>query len=542
MVGKICDLKYIVVDTESDALLLENNLIKKYLPRYNVLLKDDKTYPWICIKNESFQRVFPTRNVRKDGSLYYGPYTSTTMIRTLLSFIKQLFQLRSCSLVLSNNNISSGKFKVCLEYHIGNCKGPCVGLQSELEYNITIDQIKSILKGNIQQVKSYLKEIMKEYADNYRFEQANEIKNKIEIIENFQSKSTIVNPSIHNVDVFSFVEDENVAVVNFLKIMDGCIIQSHTMEMVKRVEEEKTELLEMAIWDIRERFKSESKEILIPFEPEFNFPGVNMSVPQIGDKKKLIELSERNAQYYLNERNRNLESINPEARIERKLDTMKRDLGLKDRPVHIECFDNSNIQGTNPVASCVVFKNCIPCKREYRHFNIKTVVGPNDFASMEEIVFRRYRRVLDENLPLPQLIVIDGGKGQLHSAVNSLKKLEIFEKVIIIGIAKRLEEIYFPGDSIPIYLDKKSETLKVIQQIRDEAHRFGISFHRDKRSEAMINSRLKSIPGIGDKTIELLFSKYTSLSVIKKSEKSEIIELIGKKRAELLFEFFKSPN
>ncbi len=543
MVEKVYDIKYIVVETESDALLLENNLIKKYLPRYNVLLKDDKTFPWICINNENFPRVYSTRNVKKDGSFYFGPYTSSVMVRTLLSFVRQLFPLRTCALNLTDIDIASGKFKICLEYHIGNCKGPCTGLQTEQDYNETIEQIKNILKGNLHQVKSFLRDTMKTFSDNYNFEQAEAIRQKIQIIENFQSKSTIVNPAINNVDVFSLVEDKNVTVVNYLKIMDGAIIQSHIVELVKRLDENKNDLMELAIWDIRKKLNSESKEIIVSFIPEFELPGVSMFVPKIGDKRKLLDLSERNAKYYLMERNRNIENNNPEIRIERILETMKKDLHLNDIPLHIECFDNSNIQGSDPVASCVVFRDAVPSRREYRHYNIKTVVGPNDFASMEEIIFRRYKRLLEETLPLPQLIVIDGGKGQLHSAVNSLKKLDIYGKVAIIGIAKKLEEIYFPGDSVPMYLDKKSMTLKVIQKIRDEAHRFGISFHRNKRSNNMLNSLLENIDGIGQKSIEYLYNKYTSISKIKSAPREEIVELIGKKKALLLFSYFQNnPN
>ena len=538
MVGKVVDIKYIVVESESDALLLENNLIKKYLPRYNVLLKDDKTFPWICITNENFPRVYSTRNIKKDGSVYFGPYTSSVMVRTLLGFVRQLFPLRSCSLVLSEQNVKSGKFKICLEYHLGNCKGPCVGLQTENEYTETIEQIKNILKGNIHQVKSFLRDTMKKFSDSYNFEQAELIKQKISIIENFQSKSTIVNPDINNVDVYSLIDDENVAIVNYLKIMDGSIIQSHILELVKRLDESKEELLELAVWDIRKRFNSESSEIIVPFIPEFDIQGVTLVEPKIGDKKKLLELSERNAKYYLVERNRNLENKNPEARTDRIMNTMKKDLHLQELPLHIECFDNSNIQGSNPVASCVVFKRGVPSKRDYRHFNIKSVVGPNDFASMEEIIFRRYKRVLEENSSLPQLIVIDGGKGQLHSAVNSLKSLDIYGKVAVIGIAKRLEEIYFPEDSVPVYLDKKSETLRIIQQIRDEAHRFGINFHRTKRSGEMIKSQMENIVGIGDKTIEILINKYSSISNIKLASREEIVELIGKKKTDMLYSYF----
>lgn len=542
LVNKIYDLRYIVVETESDALLLENNLIKKYLPRYNVLLKDDKTFPWICITNDRFPRIFSTRNLKKDGSIYFGPYTSVVMVRTLLGLIRQIFPLRSCTLPLTSENITSGKFKVCLEYHLHNCLGVCIGKQTEANYNNSIEQIKNILKGNIQQVLTYLKETMKLFSENYDFENAEEIRKKLEIVENFQSKSTIVNSSINNVDVFSMVTEKNVSIVNFLKVVNGAIIQSHTVEIIKHLDESQEELLEYAMIDIRDRFQSTSQEIIAPFMPDFTIPGVLITLPKIGDKKKLLDLSERNAKYYLLERNRNQEKANPEIRVTRILETMKKDLHLTELPYHIECFDNSNIQGTNPVASCVVFRNARPAKSEYRHFNIKTVEGANDFASMEEIVYRRYKRLLDEETSLPQLIVIDGGKGQLHSALNSLEKLNIYGKVAIIGIAKRLEEIYFPGDSIPIYLDKQSESLKVIQNIRNEAHRFGITFHRDKRSKGMLGSELDNITGIGSKTMELLYNKYGSLSLIKQVPSEELIEVIGKKRTDFLIKYFNKDS
>lgn len=537
MVSKICDLKYIVVETESDALLLENNLIKKYQPRYNVLLKDDKTYPWICVKNENFPRIFSTRNLIKDGSQYFGPYTSALMVRTLLELIRQLYQLRTCTLNLSPLAISTGKYKVCLEYHIGNCKGPCVGEQNEDEYMLAVSQIKDIIRGNSNSVLAYLKGLMKDYAESYHFEQAEMVKQKIEILEKFQSKSAVVNPSIHNVDVFTMIEEHNIAVVNFLKVINGAVIQSHTIEMVKRIEEEKEDLLGLAVVEMRERFESVAREIILPFSIDTEFQGITITIPKIGDKRKLLELSERNAKYYLLEKKKQFSKHNPETKTEKLLSQIKEDLHMPELPVHIECFDNSNIQGTNPVASCVVFKNGKPAKNDYRHFNVKTVEGPNDFASMEEIVYRRYKRLLDENQPLPQLIVIDGGKGQLNAAVESLSKLGLYSKISIIGIAKRLEEIYFPGDSVPVYIDKQSVTLRVIQQIRDEAHRFGISFHRDKRSKNMTQSALEKIPGIGPKTIELLYNKYGSISEIKKLSSDVLIEDIGNKKYLLLKDF-----
>jgi excinuclease ABC subunit C len=542
MVNKIDDIRYIVVDTETDALLLENNLIKKHQPRYNILLKDDKTYPWICIKNELFPRVFSTRNVIRDGSQYFGPYTSALMVRTLLDLVRQLFPLRTCSLALTKQNISLGKFKSCLDFHLGNCKAPCISNQSEEEYNTNIGQIKEILHGNLSQVGLYLKNLMKDFADKFEFEKAETIRQKIEILEKFQSKSTVVNPLINNVDVFSIIDEQTVAIVNFMKVMNGAIIQSHTVELVKRLEEDKKDLLSFAIADVRERFQSEAREIIVPFEVDLEFPGISITVPKIGDKKKLLELSERNAKYYLVEYHLREEKADPEARYNRILERTKTDLRLSEIPLHIECFDNSNIQGTNPVAACVVFKNGRPAKSEYRHFNIKTVTGPNDFASMEEVIYRRYKHITDELLPLPQLIVIDGGKGQLHSAVSVLENLGLYGKVAVIGIAKKLEEIYFPGDSVPIYLDKQSETLKLIQQIRNEAHRFGITFHRKKRSKSMITSDLKNIQGIGDKTQELLYKKYGSLSAIKSLSFEALGEVIGPKKAKTVIEYFNSKD
>jgi excinuclease ABC subunit C len=539
MVSKICDIKFIIVETESDALLLENNLIKKYRPRYNVLLKDDKTFPWICIKNEAFPRVFSTRNVIKDGSQYFGPYTSALMVRTLLELIRHLFPLRTCALLLTPANIQSGKFKVCLEYHIGNCKGPCIDEQTEDEYLQSISQIKNILRGNIHSVVTYLKELMREYATEYKFELAEKVKQKIDLLERFQSKSAIVNPSINNVDVFSMVDEDNVAIVNFLRVVNGSVIQSHTLELVKRIEEEKEELLCLAITELRERFQSLSREILVPFPVEIAITGLTFVVPRIGDKKKLMELSERNAKYYLLEKKKQYSKHNPETKTEKILLQMKDDLHLNALPAHIECFDNSNIQGTNPVAACVVFRNAKPSKADYRHFNIKTVEGPNDFASMEEIVYRRYKRMIEEEQTLPQLIVIDGGKGQLKAAVSSLEKLDLRGKIPVIGIAKRLEEIYFPGDSVPIYLDKQSMTLRVIQQIRDEAHRFGITFHRNKRSKSGTQSILEKIPGIGTKTLEALYNKFGSISGIKEASPDAIIEVIGTKKFQILLEYLK---
>lgn len=540
LVKNIREIKHIVVDTEQDALLLENNLIKKYKPRYNALLKDDKTFPWICIKNEAFPRVFSTRQFIRDGSTYFGPYTSGRTLKVMLDFIRQLYPLRTCTLNLAQNYIAQGKYKVCLEHHLGNCLGPCIGQQTEESYRQNIESIKNILKGNIGEVIQLLKVTMTEFSKAYKFEEAQKLKEKLDHLENYQSKSTIVNPSIHNVDVFSFIEDEGSAYVNFLKVVNGGIIQVHTLELKKRTDEDKESLLLTAITEIRQRLRSTSREIIVPFELDFEFEDVKFLVPQRGDKKHLLELSTRNAFYYKKEKMKQEINRSPQKRVDRVMETMRSDLRLKQAPVHIEGFDNSNIQGTTPVASCVVFKNGKPSKRDYRHFNIKTVVGADDFASMEEIIYRRYKRLLDENQLLPQLIVIDGGKGQLGAAVNSLLKLDLIGKIAIIGIAKRLEEIYFPGDSVPIYLDKNSESLKIIQHIRNESHRFGITFHRLKRSKGFIKSELENIPGIGEKLIEKLLSEFKSVELIKTKSEIELAAVIGKAKGLLVYNFFNS--
>jgi excinuclease ABC subunit C len=538
LVRNIADIRHIVVDSEEDALLLENNLIKKYQPRYNVLLKDDKSFPWICIKNEPFPRVFFTRNVIRDGSLYFGPYTSIPMVRTILDVIKRLYPIRNCSLNLSKENIAKNKYKVCLEYQIGNCKGPCENLQSEDDYLESIGQIKEILKGNLSAVIAHLKGRMDQFALEYKFEEAGIFKNKISILENYKSKSTIVSSSITNVDVFSFDEDELYAYVNFLRVVDGAIIQAHTLEIKKRLDEPKEELLALGIIEIRQKFFLNSKEIILPFSIGIEFKDVKMVIPQIGDKRKLLELSERNVKFYKLDKNKQLSLKTPQSRTSRILEQMQKDLRLKELPNRIECFDNSNIQGAQPVAACVVFIGARPAKREYRHFNIKTVVGPDDFASMEEIIYRRYDRVINEKGELPQLIVIDGGKGQLTSAINTLEKLNIRGKVAVIGIAKKLEEIIYPDDPIPLYLDKNSETLRVLQHIRNEAHRFGITFHRNKRSKEFIISELEQIPGIGEKTIEVLLRKYKSITRLKTVPLNEIVAEIGVARGEKVVNYF----
>lgn len=540
LVSKIADIKTIVVEREEDALFLENNLIKKLQPRYNVMLKDDKTFPWICIKNETFPRVFSTRNVIKDGSVYFGPYTSVKMVRAMLEFIHKTYKIRTCHLALNTKDISEGRFKICLEHHIGNCKGPCEGLQSETEYVKNIEQITHILKGNIKEVIDSFEKEMKKLAEEYLFEEAEEIKQKLQLMRNYQSKTTIVNPTIHNVDVFSIYNAEKAAYVNFLKVSNGSIIQSHTVEIKKRLNENPEKLLAYAITDIREKVHSTSTEILVSID--IDYPIGKITVPQRGDKKKLIDLSERNAKYFALTRQKQYDKANPAERQDRLLETMQKDLRLKEPPVYIEGFDNSNIQGTNPVAACVVFRNGKPAKRDYRKFNVKTVIGPDDFASMREIIYRRYSRLLNENEPLPQLIVIDGGKGQLHAALESLEELGLRGKIAIVGIAKRLEEIYFADDPVPLYLDKNSQTLKVIQHIRNESHRFGINFHRDKRSQNFTNSTLDAIPGIGPKTIGKLYEKFKTISRIKNAEITEIAEITGKSKAEVILSFFKNEK
>jgi len=539
LVKKIVTIKHIVVPTETDALLLENNLIKTLQPRYNVLLRDDKTYPWICIKKEPFSRIFSTRRMVKDGSEYFGPYTSFKTVFTILDLIKELYPLRTCNYDLSQNNVDSGKYKVCLEYHIGNCKGACEGFDTLEDYQKQVDAIREILKGNFKDSMKDFKKVMTDLASEMRFEEAQKIKEKIEVLENYQSRSTIINPKITNVDVFSIVADESAAFVNFLQISHGSIIRSHTMEIKKKLDETDQELLQLAIIELRERFQLLSKEIIVPFDVEVG-ENIKVTVPQLGDKKQILELSVRNAKFYRIEQLKQLQIVDPERHTNRIMAQMQKDLRLPVEPRHIECFDNSNIQGTNPVAACVVFKEGKPSKKDYRHFNIKTVEGPNDFASMEEVVYRRYKRLLEEKEPLPQLIIIDGGKGQLSSALKSLDALDLRGKIAIIGIAKRLEELFYPGDSVPLYLDKRSETLKVIQQLRNEAHRFGITFHRDKRSKAAIQTSIETIPGIGEKTMLALIQHFKSVKRIKLATEKEISDIVGLSKAKKISDFYKS--
>ena len=538
LVKRIVDIQYIVVDTENDALLLENNLIKKYQPKYNIQLKDDKTYPWICIKKEPFPRIFSTRRLVRDGSQYFGPYTNVKVLNTLLILLKELFPIRNCSFDLSPKNIEQKKFKVCLEYHIGNCKGPCEGKESAAEYDNYITQIGHIAKGNLAPVLTMLKNSMQTYSDRFEFEQAQQMKEKLLILERYKSKSTIVSPTIHQVDVLTLLEDEKSFFVNYLVISNGSIIHGYTTEIKKKLDESAEDIIGFVLPEFRERFSSESKEVILSHPVKLKMEGIEFFVPQRGDKKSLIELSIRNTSYYKMEKLKQEKIVNPERHSERILEQLKKDFRLQDLPIHMECFDNSNIQGTNPVSACVVFKNAKPSKKDYRHFNVKTVVGPDDFATMEEVVYRRYKRMLDENESLPQLIIIDGGKGQLSSALKALEKLNLRGKVAIVGIAKRLEEIFFPGDTLPIYLDKRTESLKVIQFMRNEAHRFGITHHRNKRSKTALVSELTQIEGVGPKTQEDLMKAFKTVSSIKEKNLSELENIIGKAKAKIVWEYF----
>ncbi|MCD6202020.1 MAG: excinuclease ABC subunit C [Bacteroidales bacterium] len=534
LVGRIANIDHVVVESESDALLLENNLIKKYQPRYNILLKDDKSYPWIVIKNEHFPRVFMTRNVVRDRSEYFGPYTSVRMVHTLLDLIRQLYPLRTCKLNLNPENIAAGKYKECLEYHLGKCMAPCVGKQTEEEYSRDIQSVRMILKGHIREVTLHLKSLMEEYARNLLFEKAQVIKEKLEVLEKYRARSVVVTPKIREADVFSVIDREKFAVINFLKIVNGAVVQSHTIEVKKVLGERKEDILPLIVSDIRQRFSSNSLETIVAFRPGEKVAGTKWTVPLRGDKKKLLELSERNAKYYVLEKEKREERFLKKHSTERRLEQLRKDLRLQELPRHIECFDNSNLQGTHPVASCVVFRDARPSKKDYRHFNIKTVRGPDDYASMEEVVNRRYKRLIEKGKELPQLVVIDGGKGQLNAALKSLAKLGLEKKIVLIGIAKRLEEIYFPHDPVPLYLDKNSESLKIIQQLRDEAHRFGITFHRKKRSQDLLRSEMDGIPGIGPKTTKKLLEHFGSVARIKAQNPGALEAVIGKAKAKVL--------
>lgn len=540
MVGKIQRLETTIVNSEYDALLLENNLIKEHQPFYNVMLKDDKTYPWICIKNEDFPRIFLTRNVIKDGSEYYGPYAKVRPAKILLDTIKHIYKLRTCNLNLSPAKIAEGKYKVCLEYHIKNCEGPCEDLESKEEYDEKIDAIRGIIKGDFRKAKDYLVNQMMKLASNLQFEQAQIIKERLDILEDYQAKNTVVNPNIDDVDVFGMTSDETAAYVNFFKIRNGNIIQSFTTEIKKILEETDEDIMEEALIEIRQKFSSDSKEVLLPFHLSVEIPSVKLIVPKVGDKKRIVELSEKNAKEYRLEKLKQVQIVDPERHTNRIMAEMQKLLRMPVEPRHIEGFDNSNIQGTNPVSACVVFKDGRPSKADYRIFHPKTVEGPNDFATMEEVIYRRYKRMLDEGEDLPQLILIDGGKGQLSSAVKSLRLLGLYGKITIVGIAKRLEEIFFPEDSIPLYLDKKSETLKILQRVRDEAHRFGVKHHRTRRKNSTIKSELEEIPGVGEKTIELLLSKLKSVKRIKEANMETLEEILGKSKAKVIWEFFNA--
>lgn len=541
MVKNADRIEFTIVETETDALLLENALIKQYLPRYNVMLKDDKSYSYICIKKERFPRVIITRKVIRDGSTYFGPYTSKARLRIILDLIKQLFPLRNCNLHLSEENIRAGKFKVCLEYHIKNCMGPCEAQEDEESYNAKIEQIKNILRGHFSAVIQHFKGQMQHYAQELEFEKAQAIKTRLEAFEDYQAKSTIVSPTIRDVDVFSIAKEEKEAYINYLRVVNGAIIHTHTQELILNLEEEEeSDLLSYAIPLIRERFNSIAPEIIVPFEVVLAEKELQITVPKIGDKKKLLELSQKNVEYYsLQKKKDEISKVRKQTPAERILRQLQTDLQMDRVPMHIECFDNSNIQGTNPVSSCVVFKNAKPSKGDYRHYKVKTVEGPNDFASMEEVVFRRYRRLLEEEQPLPQLVIIDGGKGQLSAAMKSLETLGLVGKMTVIGIAKRLEEIFFPGDSVPLYINKKSESLKLIQQARNEAHRFAITFHRDLRSKEFTSTEVTNIPGVGEKTAQKLLSHFGSVKKLREALVSEIAEVVGMAKAKVVKAYFE---
>ncbi len=543
LVSKIRNVTFTIVDTEVDAWLLENSLIKKHQPRYNVMLKDDKTYPWIIIKNEHYPRIFWTRRIVKDGSKYLGPYASISMMHAILGLIKETYPLRTCNLALTKPNIDAGKFKVCLEYQLGNCKGPCQNYQTEEDYDNSIEEIKDILNGKIGAVLRKMKAEMEQAISSMNYELAHRLKPKFDLLENYQSKSTVVNSSITDVDVFSIASEEKYAFVNFLKVMNGTIIQTQTIELKKRLDESDEELLTLAISEFRSRYNSQSKEIIVPFMIDLeDAANLKFTIPKLGEKRKLLDLSQKNVMFFKKERIDQYEKLNPEVRTERLLTLMMKDLRMNQLPRHIECFDNSNFQGKYPVSAIVVFKDGKPSKKDYRHFNVKTVEGPDDFATMEEAVLRRYRRVLDEDTGLPQLIVIDGGKGQLSSAMKSLKLLGIDKQVTVIGIAKRLEELYYPGDQYPLYLDKRSETLKVIQQLRDEAHRFGITFHRKKRDKGTLATELELIEGIGKTTAEKLLKYFKSVKKIREANEETLLEVVNLKQAKAIIGYFNSSQ
>lgn len=539
LVKHIEDLKYFIVETEEDALHLENSMIKEYQPKYNILLKDDKTYPWIVVKKEPFPRIFLTRTVIKDGSKYYGPYSNVNVAKVVLSLIKRLYPIRSCSLLLTSDKIRAGKYSKCLEYHIKNCNAPCVGIENAEKYGEYIKQARQILNGETSELSRILIEEMQKLSSELKFEEAQKVKEKYQLLENYRSKSVIVNSSVHNVDVFGYEDYEGIVYINYMNIREGAIVQSMTLSYKKRLEEEKEDILALGITEFRERFESDAREVIVPFEFGVNSNSYIVTVPQRGDKRHLLQISTKNAIQYRIDLTKQSEKLNPEQRTTRILTQLAKDFHLKELPRHMECFDNSNTQGTNPVSACVVFKNAKPSKKDYRHFNVKTVVGANDYATMQEVIFRRYKRLLDEGGDLPQLIVVDGGKGQLSVAVETLKMLGLYGKIAIIGIAEKLEEIYFPNDSVPLYIDKNSESLKVIQHMRDEAHRFGITHHRKKRSKAQVVSELDNIKGIGPKSKELLIRHFKSVKRIKDADIQEIINIIGASKAELIIKALK---
>lgn len=535
MVKEITRIEITLVDSEFDALLLENNLIKKSHPKYNILLRDDKTYPYLLLTKENFPRLFPTRKMIPRKGIYYGPFASVKAMNTVLDLIRELFTIRTCKLDLSPYKVAEGKYKVCLEYHLGNCQGPCIGLQNEADYQKDLEQVKHILKGNLAVAKTYFKQEMQLYAENLQFEKAHMMKEKLESLENYQAKSLIASPSINNIDVCTIVSDDKSAYVNYMRVKNGSLITSKNVELKKKLDESDEELLLTALIRLQDQFQSDAEEVLLNIELLEPIEGLNVFMPKIGDKKKLIELSLKNAFYYKKEKALLL-GLNQDKK-DRVIRQLQQDLSLPEIPDHIECFDNSNIQGTNPVASMVCFLNGKPAVKEYRHYHIKTVVGPDDFASMKEVVGRRYKRLIDENKPVPKLVVIDGGKGQLSSAIEALKELGIYGQMPIIGIAKRLEEIYFPEDSYPVHIDKKSESLRLLQRIRDEAHRFAITFHRNVRSKNAFGTQLTDIPGIGKSTADNLLSHFKSVKKIGEASEEEVAEVIGARRARTLTEW-----
>ena len=537
LVKNISLIKHIVVPTESDALILENTLIKEHQPRYNILLRDDKTYPWICIKKEAFPRVFTTRKIQKDGSEYFGPFTNFKTVRLLMNLIQELYPLRNCSYDLRPKSIETKNYKVCLEYHIGNCLGACVGEQSESNYDHQIREIRALLRGNFSEAIRGFQQKMSLAADRLDYEEAQKQKSKIEILTNYQSKSAVVSATISNVDVCSVISDEQTAYVNYLHVAYGSIVRFHNMEIKKKLEESDEDVLRVVVVELRRRFASTSKDVILPVSIDLG-DDIRVTIPKKGEKKKLLDLSLRNAKQGRLEQLKQIKISNPKQHSMRLLNQMKKDLRLQVLPEHIECFDNSNIQGNSPVAACVVFRQAKPAKKEYRHYIIKTVTGANDYASMEEVIYRRYKRLLEEKQPLPQLIVIDGGKGQLSSALLSIDALGLLQKIAVIGIAKRLEEIYYPNDPIPLYLDKRSETLKIIQQLRNEAHRFGVRLHRNRRSKSAVSSSLDNIPGIGEKTIVKLLKDFKSVKRIKEAKFAELTTSIGTAKAKEIYQYF----